>query len=197
MNTFKKVNQFLKDYGMSPDEVDVHTTCNSILAEMELGLRGEESSLEMIPTYIDVPERIPAQQVIAIDAGGTNFRAAIARFTESGERSVIIASHITDDIARTADVILYLINGRKALCAPKDDLLDNWKWIHFKKGALPEKTTRSLSRVKEHMFGSEGLTNRYQNLKQELAAGMEKQDIKIKNASLDDILIALVEGDLQ
>ena len=121
----------------------------------------------------------------------------LRRFTESGEKSVIIASHITDDIARTADVILYMIKGRVALCAPKEDLLDSWKWIHFKKGALPDETARILFRVKEHMFGSEGLTDRYQDLKKDLAPGMEIKDIKIENASLDDILLALVEGGSQ
>ena len=119
----------------------------------------------------------------------------LRRFTEDGEKSVIISSHITDDIARTADYILYMIKGRVALFAQKDDLLADWKWIHYKKGALPDSLAGSLFKVQEHMFGNEGLTDSYLALKQKLQPGLEKNEIKIENADLDDILIALAEGD--
>ena len=119
----------------------------------------------------------------------------LKQFTENGEKSVIISSHITDDIARTADYILYMIKGGVALCGSKDDLLADWKWIHFKKGALPESTISTLHKVKEHMFGSEGLTDRFLSLKTDLEKGLEAKEIKVENASLDDILIALADGD--
>jgi ABC-2 type transport system ATP-binding protein len=118
----------------------------------------------------------------------------LKQFTEEGKKSAIIASHITDDIARTADTILYIIGGKAALIGSKDDLLAEWKWIHFKKGALPESLTGSLYKVKDHMFGSEGLTDSFLSIRESLEDGMEKKDIKVENASLDDILIALADG---
>jgi ABC-2 type transport system ATP-binding protein len=121
----------------------------------------------------------------------------LRRFTEGGEKSVIISSHITDDIARTADYILYMINGRVALLGSKDDLLADWKWIHYRKGSLPESLVKSLYKVKDHMFGSEGLTDSFQSIRAELTAGLETKDIKVKNARLDDILIALDDGEKQ
>jgi ABC-2 type transport system ATP-binding protein len=118
----------------------------------------------------------------------------LRKFTESGEKSVIISSHITDDIARTADYILYMIKGRVALFGSKDDLLADWKWIHFKKGSLPESIVGTLHKVNDHMFGSEGLTDRFLSLKADLEAGLEAKDIKVENAGLDDILIGLADG---
>lgn len=48
------------------------------LSEMEKGLKGEESSLRMIPAYVGVSGRVPAGMKAAVlDAGGTNFRSAI------------------------------------------------------------------------------------------------------------------------
>jgi hexokinase len=42
--------------------------------EMEKGLSGKESSLKMIPTYVDRPTGKEKGKFIALDLGGTNFR---------------------------------------------------------------------------------------------------------------------------
>jgi hexokinase len=48
------------------------------------GLEGRESSLRMIPTYIEAEnDFLKEVPVLAIDAGGTNFRAALIRFSRS------------------------------------------------------------------------------------------------------------------
>ena len=50
----------------------------TFLSEMEKGLKGEESSLRMIPTYVGVNGKIPeGTKAAVLDAGGTNFRSAI------------------------------------------------------------------------------------------------------------------------
>ena len=86
MNIKAKTDSFLKYHRMSVDDVVIDEVCESMLSEMETGLRGKKSSLEMIPTYVDVPESVGyLVPVVVIDAGGTNFRAALAQFSESGE----------------------------------------------------------------------------------------------------------------
>jgi hexokinase len=76
-----KVTAFLKQQGMHYEDIDIQQNCSLFLEEMEKGLAGQNSSLQMIPTYIetdrDVPTNVP---VIAADAGGTNFRVAIVHF---------------------------------------------------------------------------------------------------------------------
>jgi hexokinase len=50
------------------------------------GLEGKESSLRMIPTYIEADnEFLTEVPVVAIDAGGTNFRAAKVKFNIQGK----------------------------------------------------------------------------------------------------------------
>ncbi len=56
---------------------------------MEKGLEGLESSLEMLPTYIEADKTIPLnQRIIVLDAGGTNLRVASVYFNR-GKKPVI------------------------------------------------------------------------------------------------------------
>ena len=109
-------------------------------------------------------------------------------------KSVLISSHITDDIMRTADLVAFLIDGKIALSSDKDELLANWKRIHYKKGALDSRIIRSLTNLREHMFGSSGVTDKYLEIKDDLVQGITEGVVKVENVNLDDILISLVKG---
>lgn len=77
----KKVADFLQSYQMYYEDIDMEENVQIFLSEMEKGLTEEGSSLQMIPTYIEVRDKIPVnEKVIAIDAGGTNFRVALITF---------------------------------------------------------------------------------------------------------------------
>lgn len=109
-------------------------------------------------------------------------------------KSVIISSHITDDIMRTADLVAFLIEGKIVLVSEMDELLSNWKRIHYKKGALGSEIVNSLTRRKDHAFGSSGVTDRFLEIKDSLVQGITEGVVKIENVNLDDILISLVKG---
>ena len=88
------VRRFLKDNGMYHEDIDMDMCCDIFLEEMREGLAGRDSSLAMIPTYIEVGgplgdasrRDIPIDKpVIVLDAGGTNFRAATVYFGELGK----------------------------------------------------------------------------------------------------------------
>ena len=109
-------------------------------------------------------------------------------------KSVIISSHITDDIMRIADLVAFLTEGRIVLASEKDELLSNCKRIHYKKGALGGDIVNTLTRRKDHAFGSSGVTDRYLEIKDSLVQGITEGVVKIENVNLDDILISLVKG---
>ena len=76
-----KAGEFLKRQKMHPEQIDMESCCNIFLKEMAQGLAGRESSLEMIPTYIETQQDVPTDKlVVVIDAGGTNFRVAVVHF---------------------------------------------------------------------------------------------------------------------
>ena len=81
-----KVRLFLKDNGMYHEDIDMDKFCDIFSDQMHRGLAGSDSSLAMIPTYIEVGADIPADKsVIVLDAGGTNFRVAAVHFDQSGK----------------------------------------------------------------------------------------------------------------
>ena len=75
----KTVEDFLRDNGfVSASELDRQALLTAFISEMEKGLKGESSSLMMIPTFVGVNGKIPEGASAAVlDAGGTNFRGAI------------------------------------------------------------------------------------------------------------------------
>jgi hexokinase len=81
-----KVIDFLRKHGMDYEDIDIDTSCNIFLDQMQKGLAGEDSSLQMIPTYIETDNDVPTNEaVIAVDAGGTNFRVATVYFGADGK----------------------------------------------------------------------------------------------------------------
>lgn len=72
---------FIAEKGIGPDSFDKTLFTERFTSEMKRGLRREQSSLAMIPTYIYCSAALPDEGcTIAIDAGGTNFRIALVRF---------------------------------------------------------------------------------------------------------------------
>jgi len=79
-----KAIDFLKAHKMTADSINMKEVVNSFLSEMDKGLAGEESSLLMLPTYIEADGEVKANEpVVAVDAGGTNFRAAKVYFDDN------------------------------------------------------------------------------------------------------------------
>jgi hexokinase len=83
MDERSEIRRFLDRHGMLAIRFDGLVA--DLLAEMEAGLAGRTSSLAMIPTWLAPVDCIPAgDPVLAIDAGGTNFRAALVSFGPDG-----------------------------------------------------------------------------------------------------------------
>jgi ABC-2 type transport system ATP-binding protein len=112
--------------------------------------------------------------------------------SQDHNKTVIISSHITDDLARIADYISFMNDGKIVLEAEKDELLSNWKKIHFKKDALSDSVVSGLIQVEDHMFGSCGITRNYHGIRESLTEGLNNESIKVENVNLDDILISIV-----
>ena len=79
--------EFLKANGfVLAADIDRQAMIALFLSEMEKGLKGEPSSLRMIPAYVGVNGKVPAGSKAAVlDAGGTNFRSAIVSIPPSIE----------------------------------------------------------------------------------------------------------------
>ena len=78
--------EFARYYGFHYDRIDPAALMEDVLAEMERGLRGPQSSLPMIPSYISPAAGIaPGKSIIALDAGGNNLRCALLNSDKDGK----------------------------------------------------------------------------------------------------------------
>jgi hexokinase len=72
---------------MNPERIVPTVEAEKMAQAMRRGLKGEASSLPMIPTYLSNGGIVPPGECAAvIDAGGTNFRSALVRFEGEGYR---------------------------------------------------------------------------------------------------------------
>ena len=79
----KSAEAFLVQYGMISPSFDFRACAAQMCSDMERGLKGEHSSYPMIPTYLKTSVQVPEGEYVAvIDAGGTNFRSALAHFED-------------------------------------------------------------------------------------------------------------------
>lgn len=78
-------HDFLVKHHMEPERIVPAELAGAMAEDMRRGLKGEKSSLPMIATYLSNDGTVPEGACAAvIDAGGTNFRSALVRFTPDG-----------------------------------------------------------------------------------------------------------------
>jgi len=83
------VKNFLTSHKLHTSTINLNKLVEEFKDEMIKGLEGRQSTLEMIPTYIEAESAIKRRgRVLAIDAGGTNFRAAIISFGDNGQINI-------------------------------------------------------------------------------------------------------------
>jgi hexokinase len=109
--------EFARYYGFHYDCCDPQILVRDTLIDMDRGLKGLPSNLAMIPAYIYPVTEVPlGKTVIALDAGGTNLRAArvsykavgravtegLAKAPMPGTKGRLTAEQFFDEIAALA-----------------------------------------------------------------------------------------------
>lgn len=84
------IDKFLEKHNINCTDYGIADNLPAYLNEMQRGLNGEGSSLLMLPTYIEKCDNFPADEdIICVDAGGTNLRICLAHFDT--RRNLIIS----------------------------------------------------------------------------------------------------------
>ncbi len=78
---------------------------------------------------------------------------------QSEEKTVILSTHITSDLDRTADYIVLVDNGQVLLHLPKDELLDTHRLLKGTTDQLSDNVKKHLISYKTNSYGFEALTN--------------------------------------
>jgi hexokinase len=85
----RKSDEFLREHKLRSDDFNMQELVDAFTSEMIDGLKSDESTLRMIPTYIEADNNFMKElPVVAIDAGGTNFRAARIMFNKNNKLEI-------------------------------------------------------------------------------------------------------------
>ena len=85
----KNSKKFLEEHKMRAEDINIQQIVDLFTSEMLKGLEGKESTVRMIPTYIEADNQfLTGVPVVAVDAGGTNFRSALVEFNLKGKLEI-------------------------------------------------------------------------------------------------------------
>lgn len=118
------------------------------------------------------------------------------RYMESGDRTILIASHVVEEVKRLADYIVFMVNGKVLGMYEKDELLTGWHQFYFP--GVFEKWSGVLSEM-PGLAGLEdagGVVRAVTSSAREAEAWLAARELAPagrKSMELDDILAVLVE----
>jgi hexokinase len=81
----QELEDFARYYGFHYDSCQMSVLVQDFCLDMDRGLKGMSSGMPMIPAHIGVNKKLQTgKTVLALDAGGTNLRAALVSFNDAG-----------------------------------------------------------------------------------------------------------------
>ncbi|MEK3911231.1 ABC transporter ATP-binding protein [Paenibacillus sp. FSL H7-0331] len=107
----------------------------------------------------------------------------LSDYIQNEERSVLFSTHISADLERIADYIIYIRNGQLHFCGSKEELLDTYFLV---KGPvhLLQKYSLPIIGLQQTALGFEGLLPRASYVEDQF-----NSQFLVETPSLDDILV--------
>lgn len=102
------------------------------------------------------------------------------------EHSILLSSHITSDIEKIADEVVFINGGKIVLAGYKDEILEKHGLLKCKKSEIAEISESLIVKVEEESFGSTVLVN------DRSACEKLYPEMVIEQASLEDIMLFYV-----
>lgn len=162
------------DY-MNRFNIDTDKTVSQLSQGMQVKL-GVAMALSHNAKLIILDEPTSGLDPIARDELLEILRSIIA----DGEHSILFSTHITSDLDKCADYILFIKDGKIIENAAKDDLIDSYALVMGKTSELPSIESRLVG-VKVNAFGFHGLIKR---------ADLKPTDtVKVAKPNIEDIMV--------
>lgn len=108
---------------------------------------------------------------------------------EKEEATVFYSTHITSDLDKVADYLVFIYNGKVILQGEKDTLIENHKIVRGKKDLLDYDTKKTLVSYSENSFGFDGLTSNVSN-----AYEIFGEEVVYDKVNLEDLLVYYTRG---
>lgn len=105
-------------------------------------------------------------------------------YTRDEHKTLVLSSHITNDLEKIADYILFLHQGEILMYAPKDEILDQFRYVTAPSELISKLNQADVIGRRDTGFGTDAL------IRTEACT----DEMQIRNATLEEIFTALVKG---
>lgn len=112
-------------------------------------------------------------------------------FIQDEENSILVSSHITSDLEKVADYIVFIHNGKIVFSKPKDELLENYGIIKCGARLFGEIGKEEIIAYRKQDYEWQVLVSHRQ------AAQKKYPKAVIVPASIDEIMLMYVKGELK
>jgi len=110
-------------------------------------------------------------------------------FIRDEDHSILLSSHITSDLEKVADYIVYLHKGKVALQGEKDALLETYGRLACSRSDLEKVDKDLLAGARENQFGCEALVKDVVTFKRRYPG------LPVDPVTLDEIMVLTVKGE--
>lgn len=108
----------------------------------------------------------------------------LREIVEDGEKSILFSTHITSDLDKCADYVIFIRNGELIARDTKDDLIQKHALVKGKAADLSDKLKRRMIGCKTNSFGFSGLI-----LKADLDKGIYGEALRTEKPNLEDLIL--------
>ncbi|WP_419741673.1 ABC transporter ATP-binding protein [Paraclostridium dentum] len=194
-NKLKNIKKAIKPFYKNWDEqlykkyiMQFKLNENKVYKELS---KGQQKKFELVMVLSHHPKLIIMDEPTAnLDPLVRNeFLEILQEHIEKEEATVFYSTHITSDLDKVADFLIFIYEGNIILSGNKEDILENHKIIRGNKELLDIDTKKELISYTENSFGFNGMTS---NVK--YAYEVFGEEVVYDNANLEDILMYYTKG---
>lgn len=194
-NKLKNIKKSIKPFYKNWDEqlykkyiMQFKLNENKVYKELS---KGQQKKFELVMVLSHHPKLIIMDEPTAnLDPLVRNeFLEILQEHIEKEEATVFYSTHITSDLDKVADFLVFIYEGNIILSGNKEDILENHKIIRGKKDLLDVDTKKELISYTENSFGFNGMTSNFKN-----AYEVFGEEVVYDNANLEDILMYYTKG---
>lgn len=112
-------------------------------------------------------------------------------FIQDEENSILVSSHITSDLEKVADYIVFIHNGKIVFSKPKDELLENYGIIKYGASVFDEIDKDKIITYRKQDYEWQILVDDRKSAQKQYPKAL------IVPASIDEIMLMYVKGEVE
>ncbi|MGE0014785.1 MAG: hypothetical protein AB7S83_01165 [Candidatus Methanomethylophilaceae archaeon] len=110
-------------------------------------------------------------------------------YMQDDRHTMLMSSHITSDLEKVADYIVFLHRGRIIMSEPKDEILDRYGVVKGGEAQVLAIGRENIVSLRRESYSVSALVRDRHAVKEAFP------ELTVDTASLDDIMVLIVRGD--